>query len=646
MRRRGFLSGAAAAGSVAGLAGCSGLLGSGRGSDVTGPPRLSVAGRWLTDPSGGRVVLRGVNVPGPVWGSERAEARGKGYRETLELATDAEAGWHSRVLRVPATPETLANVGVERFAREYLDEVVALAAERGVYLLVDYHATERYDTDGIDERLRSFWGTVAPRYADESHVLYELFNEPTEPAAGGVEAWRTWKEYAEPWVGYVRERAPETPVVVGSPRWSSLTAHAADEPFADDNVVYSAHVYPSWEPETWEATFGDPALSVPVFVTEWGYIDDTNVDSHFTASTGSWGRPFREWLDTHDNVSWCARAFDSKWVPPMFDTEWDLRGGDRYMGRLVKRWLDAERDSHWPPASAGEDTSTATPAGGPPGPPESLGLSSVGETTATLVWLPPSDGGAVVQYRIAVGDDEPRIVRGSRRSHELTGLDAGESYTVAVTAVDAAGRESAAATTEFTTFEPAEAAATVPRTFDTPSVDGVVEDAWDDADAHRIATQVWGEGVVDATGEWRALWDERALYVLVSVTDAEVLEYDAVELYLDLDNSGGEEYDGEDDLQVVVLAGSNGPVAGLHSATVDPVDARTTETADGWRVEVAVPWEAYDISPFAGHRIGMDVHIVEDAEGGNRRDGKVVWYDESDDAWQTPGAMATVELGE
>ncbi|ELZ29281.1 carbohydrate-binding protein [Halosimplex carlsbadense 2-9-1] len=646
MRRRRFLSGAAA-GSLAGLAGCGDVLGSDGRSGPAGPPRLSVDGRWLTDPSGGRVVLRGVNVPGPVWGRERADARGKGYRETLELATDAGAGWHSRVLRVPATPQTLANVGVERFANEYLDEAVALAAERGVYLLIDYHATERYDTDAIDDRLRTFWRTVAPRYADESHVLYELFNEPTEPATGGIEAWRTWTEYAEPWVRFVRERAPETPVVVGSPRWSSLTAYAAEEPFADDNVVYSAHVYPSWEPETWEATFGDPALSVPVFVTEWGYADDANVDSHFAATTGSWGRPFREWLASHDNVGWCARAFDSQWVPPMFDAEWNLRGGDRYMGELVKRWLAAERERHWPPAGADAPTATATPTGRPPGAPESLGLSSIGETAATLVWVAPTDSGGddVVQYRIALGDDDPRVLRGSRQSYELTGLNPGERYAVSATAVDGAGRESRPATAEFTTAASAEAAATIPAAGDAPAVDRSVEDAWADTPPHPIDTRVWAEQASDVTGEWRALWDGRALYVLVTVADEAVLDHDAVELYLDLAHDGGDEYDGVDDLQLVVEAGSGRLTPGANSATVDPVDATVTETGDGWRAEIAVPWEPYGVAPFVGDRLGMDVHVVDDAEGGIRRDAKVAWYDESDAVWETPSAMATVALG-
>ncbi|MFC7196920.1 glycoside hydrolase family 5 protein [Halosimplex aquaticum] len=360
-------------------------------------------------------MLRGVNVPDPVWGTERADARGKSYWQTLRFATNRNADWYTRVLRIPVEPQSIEDAGVEAVARDYLDRAVSIAAERGVYALIDYHAVERYDTEGIDERIRAFWSEVAPRYADDSHVLYELFSEPTEPASDGIESWRTWKDAAEPWLALIREESPETPVVVGSPRWSSMTRHAAAEPVDDDNVLYSAHVYPSWEPETWEPTFGDPALDVPVFVTEWGYVDDESIpDSHVVGTTESWGRPFRRWLEAHENVSWCARAFDSQWVPSMFDEEWNLLGGNAHMGVLTKQWLADERDSYWPPNGAGAPTATPLAQGRPPDPPADLRVEAVGETTTRIAWdgaLDP-DGDDVLQYRVGVGDGERTILRG------------------------------------------------------------------------------------------------------------------------------------------------------------------------------------------------------------------------------------------
>lgn len=599
-------------------------------------------------------MLRGVTVPDPWWGTENEAARGKGYWETLRLATNADEGWHARTLRVPVEPRSVRAVGLDELLSEYVDRAVELARERGVYALIDYHRIGRYDTDAVDDRVRAFWKRVAPRYAGDSHVLFELFNEPTEPASGGIEAWRTWRDHAEPWVSLVRENAPDTPVVVGSPRWSSMTQYAAREPFSDDDVVYAAHVYPSWDPRTWEGTFGDPALSEPVFVTEWGYTDADDVDSHLVGTTGDWGRPFRRWLDAHDNVSWCARTFDSVWEPRMFDTDWSLLGGNAHMGGLVKRWLADRRTDHWPPETGG--TVTPYDEGSNRAPPAPLlQVSDVGKTSARVSWERPSDpdGDDVLQYEVRVTGREPRTLRGSVTSVEIGGLDPGTAYEVAVTAVDEHGLGSSPARTTFGTVARVEPAATVPRAGSPPTVDGTVDDPWSAADPHPVDDRLWGAGVdPDLGGEWRALWDDSALYALVSVDDADVTvdseqawKDDTAELYLDLDNSRESSYDGVNDLHLIVRRGEEMPRPGEHSVTdVSGVDVGTAETDGGWRVELAVPWEPYGVAPTVGHRIGMAVHAVDDHDGGDR-DTKVAWQGNGDTAWEDPTAFSVVELG-
>ena len=55
-----------------------------------------------------------------------------------------------------------------------LDRVVNLAAEYGLYALIDYHDVGHYDLPYLEK----FWDLVAPRYAQQTHVLFELANEP------------------------------------------------------------------------------------------------------------------------------------------------------------------------------------------------------------------------------------------------------------------------------------------------------------------------------------------------------------------------------------------------------------------------------------------------------------------------------------
>ncbi|WP_339103026.1 sugar-binding protein [Haloterrigena salinisoli] len=641
MNRRRYLA-SLSAGSLAGIAGCSSRRTD--GPETAGPPRLGVEGRWLTDPDGNPVVLRGVSVADPVWRIEHAAERGTDYWETLRLATDDAAGWHARILRLPVEPRSIGAAGMDAVV-EYLDRAVELAAELGVYLLVDYHASERYDTPSIDRRLRAFWDRVAPRYADDSHVLYELFGAPTEPAAGGLEAWRTWRDRASPWVSLVRDRAPDTPIVVGSPAWSSMTAYAAEEPFDRDGLLYSAHVYPSWEPRSWEAAFGTPALEVPVFVTEWGYTtaEAAGSETHLIGTTEDWGEPFREWVDAHENVHWCAATFDARRRPAVFDADWTLPDGDDHMGALVNDWLADRRDDHRP----GQRTPIPSGEGSAPAPPEAVRIVEVHETEATVRWEQPRDpdGDDVLQYRVTVDDRDPTVLRGVERVTELFDLGPGRDYEVRVTAVDERGLESDPASVRFSTLDPTSPEAAIPRTDSVPAIDGDVDDAWTLAEAHPVDTILWTDRPLEVTATWRALWDENALYALVDITDPEGWTDAFAELYLDLDNSREETYDGENDHHLGFERGGEYPWQGPHSAPIARVaEVATTETDGGWRVEFAVPWKEYDVRPIVGSRLGLDVHIG--VRGDGERIAKLGWFDESDEAWENPRAFATVELGE
>ncbi len=57
-----------------------------------------------------------------------------------------------------------------------IDSFVKWAAEDGIYVIINYHDVGHYDLD----HMKQFWEYIAPKYKDETHVLYELMNEPVK----------------------------------------------------------------------------------------------------------------------------------------------------------------------------------------------------------------------------------------------------------------------------------------------------------------------------------------------------------------------------------------------------------------------------------------------------------------------------------
>jgi PKD repeat protein len=59
-----------------------------------------------------------------------------------------------------------------------LDSAVAITGRLGMYAIIDYHPVGGLNT----QECANWWSVVAPRYKDETHVLYEAANEPGFPS--------------------------------------------------------------------------------------------------------------------------------------------------------------------------------------------------------------------------------------------------------------------------------------------------------------------------------------------------------------------------------------------------------------------------------------------------------------------------------
>jgi hypothetical protein len=157
-------------------------------------------------------------------------------------------------------------------------------------------------------------------------------------------------------------------------------------------------------------------------------------------------------------------------------------------------------------------------------------------------------------------------------------------------------------------------------------------------------------GPGDCEGHFKAMWDSDNLYLLVDVTDdslkndgGDFWNNDGIEIFIDADNSKSKSY-GDNDFQFHLVWDKNKPIIGeeKHQATQGVQFAMVTKQTS-YCAEIKLPWSTLKVKASAGMMIGLDVHVNDDDDGGDR-ESKLAWYGKEDDAWENPKALGTAQL--
>ena len=176
-------------------------------SKAINTPWLSISGRYIKDPSGKNVILRGVSLVDV----SVANSRTRNANALIDMATDNANGWYARVIRLPVYPDAIDgqpgwNANPDAYFTKHLDPAVQHCISKQIYCIIDWHYIKDYNSSDVDTATRAFWNYVAPKYASTPNVLFELYNEPIYP-----DSWSTWKTTAQPWVDIIRAAAPQKP---------------------------------------------------------------------------------------------------------------------------------------------------------------------------------------------------------------------------------------------------------------------------------------------------------------------------------------------------------------------------------------------------------------------------------------------------
>lgn len=317
---------------------------------------LHTEGRFFKDPSGKVVILRGAAIVDPV----DLDNRGGSLNTDglLALLADGRQGFYARVVRITVFPKIWKSLGADTYFNQYLEPAVRQATALGLYAIVDWHEID--NAEDVADETAAFWKFMAPKFADQSNVLYEVFNEPTNFSDT---SWSHWKQYAQPWVDQIRHDAPDRIILIGGPNWSQQIGGAASDPFVGDNLAYVGHIYPMGVGPgkllDEDGPIAQAAKERPVFITEWGFrgIDD----SVLAGTQTSFGQPLKTFIETR-GLSWTAWCATGIWTPMMFDANWNLLVGEGEMGGFTKDWLAERKDQDQPEKANADQCATMIPS--------------------------------------------------------------------------------------------------------------------------------------------------------------------------------------------------------------------------------------------------------------------------------------------
>ncbi|MFN8353059.1 MAG: LamG-like jellyroll fold domain-containing protein [Spirosomataceae bacterium] len=339
-------------------------------------------------------------------------------------------------------------------AQAIYDQVFTLAAQNGIYIILNYHDVGCYHKQDI----RNFWTAMAPRYANYKNVIFEIINEPSGDVTG------TYPNYG-------------TPV--------TTTGGWFPENYNNELCLFEKEIYDlvrGYAPETHIILFSFPNPTI-TWASSAPYTDMLGAVQHFTSLTGfNWATAnasvgFHPYT-TGGTSAWLVATKNAGY--PVINTEQNLPNnegsipmdGEAYqqqtMERLGVSWMawtstgfgpGSQYNDRWKPAvipdaiskgyywaadnfaatSCGTTTDTQAPTT-----PTGLTASLITANSFTLAWTASTDNVGVSTYEVF--KDGVSVGTTASTSFSLTGLSASTAYTMTVKAKDAAGNVSAAST--------------------------------------------------------------------------------------------------------------------------------------------------------------------------------------------------------
>lgn len=213
---------------------------------------LSTQGKDIVDSQGNKVVLKGVNIASTTWGAEYEAWNSK-------AVTQAIKSWRSNVIRARIYQYEYED-NPANFFLKLETQILEPARRSGAYIIIHPWFGENQslpDSKGV-----AMWQAVARRYANDPHIIYDLFAEPRDIS------WTELRDSYTKIIPLIREVAPNSLIMVTGLDWGREINSWIGNPLPYPNIVYRTNPYN--RSGEFESYFGRIATELPVFIGEFG----------------------------------------------------------------------------------------------------------------------------------------------------------------------------------------------------------------------------------------------------------------------------------------------------------------------------------------------------------------------------------------
>lgn len=294
---------------------------------------LRVSNGYLESDGGERVQLTGMSSHGLHWYPHFVT------KDSIRYLRD---DWGSTVFRAAMYTGEGGYIS-NRSVKNTVHQVVRDSIELGIYVIIDWHILRDNNPLSYVNEAKEFFREMAETYGEHPNVIYEICNEPN---GWGVSWGGAIKPYAHQVIPVIREYAPRSIVIVGTPNYSSDISAVENDPLEYDNVMYALHFYGNHNGD-WQRGNVIRLLQkgIAVFATEWGTSSHTGDGGPYIDQSVKWLNFMREhkisWTNWNFSNNRESSAAFHPWVNSNVSTWNDnsLKAGAKLVKDYIKQGL-------------------------------------------------------------------------------------------------------------------------------------------------------------------------------------------------------------------------------------------------------------------------------------------------------------------